>query len=57
MTTNAHSQETSEHSGKVWQPFAIGGGEWRTPPVVTISDADVERIARAVVRMMKDSTR
>lgn len=39
--------------GMVWQDFAMGGGQWVRPSVVTLTDEDVERIARAVVRMLK----
>lgn len=39
--------------GLVWQPWAMGGGEWRVPQVVTLSDVDVERIAAAVVRLLQ----
>jgi len=46
----------SGQPGMVWQPWALGGGEWRTPLVLTLSDTDVDRIARAVVRMMKEQT-
>lgn len=45
-----------EDMGFVWQPAAMGGGAWIMPQVVRISDADVERIAAAVVRMLKEQT-
>jgi hypothetical protein len=40
--------------GMVWQDWAMGGGEWVTPKTVRLSDEDVERIAAAVVRAMKE---
>jgi hypothetical protein len=42
-----------EAQGLVWQPYAMGGGQWVVPQVVRISDADVERIAVAVVRLIE----
>ena len=42
--------------GAVWYPLNAGGGEWRDPPG-RISDEDVQRIARAVVEMLRPSTR
>lgn len=37
----------------VWQPYAFGGGQWVLPAPVRLSDADVERIAAAVVRLQR----
>lgn len=38
----------------VWQAYALGGGRWVPQPLVPrLSDEDVERIARAVVRLLK----
>jgi hypothetical protein len=48
---------TQDHGGLVWQPYAMGGGQWVAPQVVRISDADVERIAAAVVRLLGERTR
>ena len=47
------NQQSMEAQGFVWQPHAMGGGEWVMPRVVRLSDADVERIAAAVVRLIK----
>jgi hypothetical protein len=39
--------------GMVWKDFAFGGGEWVMPQPIRLSDEDVERIAHAVVRLLK----
>lgn len=51
----ANSQVSPEApSGWVWQAYALGGGRWVPQPLVPrLSDEDVERIARAVVRRLK----
>lgn len=41
-------------AGYVWQPHALGGGEWKQPPIIRLCEADVERIAVAVVRKLKE---
>ena len=38
--------------GYVVKPLPMGGGEWELPPVVRLSDADVERIARRVAELL-----
>ena len=53
---NAANEPVSGLPTQVWQPWAMGGGEWRTPTVVTLSDHDVNRIARAVVRLLRETT-
>jgi hypothetical protein len=47
--------QSDASGGMVWQPYAMGGGEWAIPKVVALSDIDVERIARAVVRLMREA--
>jgi hypothetical protein len=54
-TQNQHAG--METQGLVWQPYAMGGGQWVAPQVVRISDADVERIAAEVVRLLGERTR
>ena len=42
--------------GFVWEPapFREGGGDWKQPSKVILADYEIERIARAVVRMLKE---
>lgn len=61
MAYNANQQGPSElqneHAGKVWQPYAMGGGQWVVPQAVRLSDDDVERIAQAVLRLIEKHLR
>lgn len=58
---NPHAQYYQElmrqpmGTGQVWQPHAFGGGEWRTPQVVAIREEDIQRIAYAVVQMLREN--
>lgn len=36
--------------GYIWRPWTMGGGEWMLPEPVRLTDADINRIAAAVVR-------
>jgi hypothetical protein len=46
---------SAQQLGLVWQPHGMGGGEWINPQVVRLSDDDVERVARAVVRLLRET--
>jgi hypothetical protein len=47
------AQVSLEGQGLVWQPYAMGGGQWVEPQVVRLSEHDVARIADAVVRKLQ----
>ena len=47
-------QSQNQNAGLVWQPWAMGGGEWKNPEVVRLCDEDVERIARRVVALLRE---
>jgi len=46
-----------QDDGRVWQPWAMGGGQWINSQVVRLSDADIERIADTVIRKLKTRRR
>lgn len=52
--SNQVSPEAPPSGSWVWQAYALGGGRWVPQPSAgRLSDEDVERIARAVVRLLK----
>ena len=54
--SGAYSQRpltAEEQNQQQWQ--GAGGGQWINPQVVRLSDEDVERVAHAVVRLLKEA--
>ena len=54
---NPNQQGTQNQHAAMENQGLLGGGQWVAPQVVRISDADVERIAAAVVRLLGERTR
>ena len=58
MIQNDHTPETQQGKdmselGSVWQRSSMGAGAWLAPQFVTLSDCDIDRIAAAVVRLLR----